>query len=369
MAGKNSKISVREKDVDSTFSRQLEMYRHNQAQAQRFVRTLLSLVALFGVSATLTIITSWQDLRGLVPNRTEAVFNSYDISKGFVESTVQANAWVGGIALAISAILIGFSFSRMGFVLKSRPVLPAMGELPIDKEIELEEGQEHSEDLIEKNHEKLAKQRANLNLSYKAAYVGGFLASFSAIIMALVVTNSADYLATLNILIMVATLSLIMDTGSKLAAGIIAGLTDMVCRTFGNGERVTLSELQENYRRNLLFTPSVAVSQLILYLWFAGFILSSLLGLLWWFSAFVDVVEKQLVDTPIQFLIRSEIPYFKVSFALLASIFLLKTLVELRAYPNFVQQVIVQPRERVQEWKRRLAKPKDEQEDKTATED
>lgn len=316
------KVRINEEDLSSLLSRQAELFRHNQAQAQRFLRAIIAVLAISGVSATLTVITSWGELKSILPNRSKVVHQYPNVSTDLINITVKYNWWVAFFALLMAVFLISISLYRIWLVLQSEPLTPVLGKPPVKKEVEVTSDNNCLEKRVEENQEILAKQKANLDLGYKTGFFGGLVASCAAILMGFIATNSADFLAIANILVTFITIAFFLEYVPIYLTHLLIDLSNIVKRILGHGESVTIEELRENYKQNVLFLPSVASVQVLLYFWFLGFSLSSMFGLIWWGGVFVNVIELGIPRTVSIFMITVEIPYVKAILSGIGVIFI-----------------------------------------------
>jgi|GEM_PF-4734036 len=98
--------------VTDAESEELQTFLHIQTQAQRYLRTLLAGIAVFGVSIGSALLNKWNHLLTILPDTSLQVQRTYNVSIEFIQSTNKLHTYFA-IILIFGAIIAVLDSARI----------------------------------------------------------------------------------------------------------------------------------------------------------------------------------------------------------------------------------------------------------------
>lgn len=263
-------MSEKEKDdiliTDSDLDRQISLYQHHEKQAQTFLRSILTGIAIFGVSIGTATLTSWEKIKALLPNSVTIVTDAYNVNKDFVEATNEINLF-----FALFAIFVAFAIALDS----SKFMIRALQIPPINPILEENKGKTK-----ENVNRAISRQFKYLRQGYILAKWSGALTVGGGILILTSLIGRADLLAIVDLIVAMSSFLIVLYFSPGIIFEIIERVKSINVQDSVNKVR-DWGEKGEQISSDEIVTPDFLIFALLSGLWAIWLLYGGLIGFIW----------------------------------------------------------------------------------------
>jgi len=266
-----------EQIVSLNWDGQLDLYQHNQDQAQKFLRFLLAGFAIFGISIGTQLVTSWKKLQSPLSDPA-TIAEKYGINEQLVQSTNDINFIM---ALAGGALAVLLALNSMKYTLRALQVTPHVEGIGEFNNIHRS---------INSNNDILNYQHKNLYRARLLARWAGAVAITSEIVIIAALIGSADLLGVANLGAFIVIIGAIAEYSPKGIFMILNSVYDKSLYVYNTGVTSIIEITKRETNADKYTALDVAILLSSFFVFYILAIFGGIFGLTWYRSAFASKI-------------------------------------------------------------------------------